>query len=144
MLNFPKRIIIYYVIDYLVKWSRNKTRQKLIEQETNNKLTLIEPYQQEEISKSFSISHQSDVYNNLIIDDERKLSNLSKEHEILHPIHTNNISRYIHTHETACGFNDSLLGNQEYNKIQICNDGNMSSLTFLSNLKDKLIKCDES
>ncbi|CAF0915498.1 unnamed protein product [Rotaria sp. Silwood1] len=162
---------IEFIANYLINWSRNKTYQKLINQETNNKLTSIETYQQQcfineqkkieakrllierkekqqqeivyEYNKRLFTSYQWDFYINPRTDDEREPCNHFEKQQIYQQIHTKNIQSYIHTHDTASGFDDEMMNNQENNKNRICHDGNLSSFTYLSKFKDKLIKCDE-
>ncbi|CAF2955755.1 unnamed protein product [Rotaria sp. Silwood2] len=163
---------IEFIANYLINWSRNKTRQKLIDQETNNILTSIKIYHQQclnneqqkieakrllierkkkqqheivfEYNKRLFTSYKWDFYINPRTDDEREPLNYFEKQQIYQQIHTTNIQSYIHTHDTASGFDDEMINNRENNKNRICHDGNLSSFTYLSKLKDKLIKCDES
>lgn len=72
------------------------------------------------------------------IDDQQKFSNYFQEQKQ----HT---QHYIHTHDTSTGFddddNDKMKSNQENHR---CQNGNLSSFTYFSKLRDKIIKCDES
>ncbi|CAF1401459.1 unnamed protein product [Rotaria sordida] len=166
---------IEFIANYLINWSRKKTRQKLIDQETNNILTSMEIYQQQcfineqqkieakrllierkkkqqqeiifEYNKRLFTSYQWDFYINPRTDDEREPSNHFEKQQIYQQIPTTNIQSYIHIHDTASGFDDDddeTVNNQENNKKRICHDDNLSSFSYLSKLKDRLMKCDEA
>ena len=54
--------------------------------------------------------------------------------------------QYLHTHDTASGFDDHdpMKSNDENRRNYLCQDGNLSSFTYFSKLREKIIKCDES
>ncbi|CAF1470615.1 unnamed protein product [Rotaria sordida] len=136
---------IEFIANYLINWSRKKTRQKLIDQETNNILTSMEIYQQQ----CFINEQQKIEAKRLLIEhDEREPSNHFEKQQIYQQIPTTNIQSYIHIHDTASGFDDDdddeTVNNQENNKKRICHDDNLSSFSYLSKLKDRLMKCDEA
>jgi hypothetical protein len=73
--------------------------------------------------------------------DEGELSSHFQEQK--QQTHRTTIQQFTHTHDTASGFDDEMKSNQENNRSHICHDGNLSSFTYFSKLKDKIIKCDE-
>jgi hypothetical protein len=87
--------------------------------------------------------NEEDFHINSHKNDEQESSNYFQEQK--QQPHRTNISHYIHTHDTASGFDDDKMkSTQENNKSHICHDGNLSSFTYFSKLRDKIIKCDES
>jgi hypothetical protein len=143
-------------------------------QETNSILTSIEKYreqclineqqkieakhllnerkekQQQEIvfeyDKHLFPSYQRDVHVDPHTDDEQEPSSHFQEQKqpIHQQYHRTNTQQYIHTHDTASGFDDEMKNNRENNRSRICHDGNLSSFIYFSKLRDKIIKCDES
>jgi hypothetical protein len=107
-----------------------------------------EEQQQEKIiseyDKHLFTSYQEDFHIKPHPDDKRESSSHFQEQK--QQTHRTNTLHYIHTHDTASGFddNDEMKSNQENNRSHICHDGNLSSFTYFSKLRDKIIKCDES
>jgi hypothetical protein len=100
-----------------------------------------------EYDKHLFTSYQWDFHINPRTDDEREPSTSyfeDQKQQTHRSFHRTNAHHYIHTHETASGFDDEMKSNQENNRSHICHDGNLSSFTYFSKLKDKMIKCDES
>jgi len=102
-----------------------------------------EEKQEQEIDEHLFRSYQEDFHINSHKNNEQESSNHFQEQK--QQTHRTNISHYIHTHDTASGFDDDKMkSTQENNKSHICHDGNLSSFTYFSQLRDKIIKCDES
>ncbi len=106
--------------------------------------------EQKENDNNYLLKHESDKY----------LSSLSSHQENSHinshPNDQQELSSYfqkqidqtnIHIHDTASGFDhddhDEIKINQENNRIHRCQNDNLSSFTYFSKLRDKIIKCDE-
>jgi hypothetical protein len=148
---YSKRILI---LDFLIDWSRKTTRQKVIDHKSNNILVqslvnkqeekssqhLLKECKEEELvfqsDKHLSSSDQDNSH------DKQESSNYFQEQK--QQTHRTNTQHYIHTHDTASGFDDQMKSNQENNRNHICQNDNLSSFTYFSKLRDKIIKCDES
>ncbi|CAF3618141.1 unnamed protein product [Rotaria sordida] len=118
------------------------TKRLLIERKEKQQQEIIFEY-----NKRLFTSYQWDFYINPHTDDEREPSNHFEKQQIYQQIPTTNIQSYIHIHDTASGFDDDddeTVNNQENNKKRICHDDNLSSFSYLSKLKDRLMKCDEA
>ncbi len=149
---------IFEIIDLLIDWSH----KKLIEQKRNSMLmqSLINEQQQQETKHLFNErkeekqepeiifetdqhivpSYQENFPINSHTNDEDELSRHFQEQK--QQTHRTTIHQFTHIHETASGF-DEMKSNQENNRSHICHDGNLSSFTYFSKLRDKIIKCDE-
>jgi len=122
------------------------------EQRKNKAKNLLNKFKEEEqgakivseYDKHLITSYHEDFYIKSHADDERELSSHFQEQK--QQTHRTNTAQYIHTHDTASGFDDDdeMKSNQENNRSHICHDGNLSSFTYFSKLRDKIIKCDES
>ncbi len=122
------------------------------EQQTKEAKNLLNKFKEEEqrekivseYDKHLFTSYHEDFHIKSHADDERELSSHFQEQK--QQTHRTNTPQYIHTHDTASGFDDDdeMKSNQENNRSHICHDGNLSSFTYFSKLRDKIIKCDES
>lgn len=70
--------------------------------------------------------------------------NQEQKQQQTHPISTR---QHIHLHDTASGLDvndDKIKTNQETNKtFSVCQDGHLSSFAYFSQVRNKLIECDD-
>ncbi|UJR30588.1 hypothetical protein I4U23_018115 [Adineta vaga] len=140
---------IEFIANFLIDWSRRKTYQQLIAQNTNipcEKQNNSEEEQKKKLifqyDKHVLTSYQGDWHVDPRTDDEREPLNIifERKQEIYRP----NIKQYIHTHDTASETDRDIRNNFDDNETHICHNDNLSSLTYFSQLKDKIIRCNES
>ena len=121
---------------------RKEAKRLLIEHKEKQQQELVFEY-----DKHLFSTNEWDIHINPRTDDEREpfVSPLQNQKQKIHrEVHSNNIQQYIHIHDTASGSDDAMITNEENNKNRLCQDGNLSSFIYLSKLKNKLIKCNES
>jgi len=122
---------------FINEQQQKEAKRLLIERKEKQQKEIVFEY-----DKHLLTSYQWDYHINPRTDDEREPSNHFQEQK--QQFHRTNIQQYIHTHDTASGFDDEMKSNQDNNRNRICHDSNLSSFTYFSKLKDKIIKCDES
>jgi hypothetical protein len=162
-----KNNFIFCLIDFLINWSR----QKLIDQETNRISTSIDMYheqyrideEEKKEAKRLLIERRKNQQQELVFeydkllftsyhwdspidprtDDEREPSKHYQEQkqQIHRQFYQANAQQHLHTHDTASGLDDQTESNRGKS---ICNDSNLSSFTYFSKLKDRIIQCDET
>ncbi len=132
----------YHEQCFIKEQQKKEIKRLLIEHKEKQQQEMIFEY-----DKHLFTSYQWDFHIDPHTDDEREPSTSyfqEQKQQTHRHFYKTNTQHYIHTHDTASGFDNAMKSNQENNRSHICHDGNLSSFTYFSKLKDRMIKCDDS